>query len=127
MVNVDLDKVPQKSLAATMLVEIEALSKMQVFEEIEKGDQNILHIDGTKYNFEEIGGFQVSTGSGSYTLGLENMRSGEAQTYLDTFKNILEDMASLVVPENCIDKSIQKILFSFKGLMTDRTIMNSTF
>ena len=30
MVKVDLDKVPQKSLAATMLVEIEALSKMQV-------------------------------------------------------------------------------------------------
>ena len=85
MVNVDLDKVPQKSLAATMLVEIEALSKMQVFEETEKGDQNILHIHGTKYKFEEIGGFQVSTGSGSYTLDLENMPSGEAQTYLDTF------------------------------------------
>ena len=85
MVNVDLDKVPQKSLAATMLVEIEALSKMQVFEETEKGDQNILHIHGTKYTFEEIGGFQVSTGSGSYTLDLENMPSGEAQTYLDTF------------------------------------------
>ena len=48
MVNVDLDKVPQKSLAATMLVETEALSKMQVFEEIEKGDQNILLIDGKK-------------------------------------------------------------------------------
>ena len=127
MVNVDLDKVPQKSLAATMLVEIEALSKMQVFEEIEKGDQNILHIDGTKYNFEEIGGFQVSTGSGPYTLVLENMCSGEAQTYLDTFKNISEDMASLVVPENCIDKSIQKIIFSFKGLMTECTIMNSIF
>ena len=71
MVNVDLDKVPQKSLAATMLVETEALSKMQVFEEIEKGDQNILHIDGTTYN---IGGFQVSTGSGSYSLGLGNMQ-----------------------------------------------------
>ena len=85
MVNVDLDKVPQKSLAATMLVEIEALSKMQVFQETEKGDQNILHIHGTKYKFEEIGGFQVSTGSGSYTLDLENMPSGEAQTYLDTF------------------------------------------
>ena len=28
MVNVDLDKVPQKSLVATMLVETEALSKM---------------------------------------------------------------------------------------------------
>ena len=76
----------KKVLQQQMLVEIEALSKMQVFEEIEKGDQNILPIDGTKYNFEETGGFQVSTGSGgSYTLGLENMRSGEAQTYLDTF------------------------------------------
>ena len=42
-------------------------------------------LDGAKYNFEEIGGFQVSTGSGSYTLDLENMPSGEAQTYLDTF------------------------------------------
>ena len=126
-VNVDLNKMPRKSLAATMLVEIEALSKMQVFEETKKGDQNILHIDGTKYNFEEIGGFQVSTGSGSYTLGLENMRSGEAQTYLHTFKNILGDMVSLVVPENCRDKSIQKIIFSFKGFMTDHTIMNSIF
>ena len=77
MVNVDLDKVPPKSLAATMLVQVEALSKMQVFEEIEKGDQNILHIDGTKCNFEEIGGFQVSTGSGSYKLGLKNMHSGK--------------------------------------------------
>ena len=51
-------------------------------------------------------GQNVSIGSGSYTLGLENMCSGEAQTYLDTFENILEDMASLVVPENCTDKSI---------------------
>ena len=35
-------------------------------------------------------------------------------------------MASHVVPENCIDKSIQKIIFSFKALMADSTIMNST-
>ena len=74
IVNIDLNNVPQKSLGATMLVEIEAFSKMQVFEEIEKSDQNILHIDGTTYNFEEIGGFQVSTGFGSYSLGLGNMQ-----------------------------------------------------
>ena len=39
----------EKFLQQLLIVEIEALSKMQVFEEIEKGDQNILHIDGTKY------------------------------------------------------------------------------
>lgn len=42
-INVDLDKVPRKSLAATVLVEKEALSQMQFFEEIKKDDQNILH------------------------------------------------------------------------------------
>ena len=74
VVHIDLNNVPQKSLGATMLVETEAFSKMQVFDEIEKSDQNILHIDGTTYNFEEIGGFQVSTGFGSYSLGLGNMQ-----------------------------------------------------
>ena len=39
----------EKFLQQLLIVEIQALSKMQVFEEIEKGDQNILHIDGTKY------------------------------------------------------------------------------
>ena len=34
----------EKFLQQLLIVEIEALSK-----EIEKGDQNILHIDGTKY------------------------------------------------------------------------------
>ena len=42
-INVDLDKVPRKILAATVLVEKEALSQMQFFEEIKKDDQNILH------------------------------------------------------------------------------------
>ena len=55
------------------------------------------------------------------------MRSGGAQTFLDTFKNILGDTASVLVSENCIDKSMQKNIFSFKGLITDLTIMNSTF
>ena len=39
---------------------IETLSKMHVYEEIQKSNQNILHIDGRKYNFEEFNGFQDS-------------------------------------------------------------------
>ena len=33
--------------------------------------------------------------------------------YIRHIKHISENMTSLVVPENCIDKSIQKIIFSF--------------
>ena len=58
-----------------------------------------MHTDGTKCNFEEVGGFQLSTGSGSFTLGIETMRSGEADSYFETFKHMLEAMSSLVAPE----------------------------
>ena len=85
-----------------------------------KGSTNILHTDGTKYKFNEIGGFQVSTRSGSFTLGIEPMQSGEAETYFSTFKHLLEDMSSSVVPEDQVDDNVKKIL-------TDRTIMNSSF
>ena len=118
MANIDVDRVPGKSLTAEMLAKMEILSKVHVHEEVMKGSTNILHTDGTKYKFNEIGRFQVSTGSGSFTLGIEPMQSGEADTYFNTFKHLLEDMSSLVVPEDQVDDNVKKI-FTFKGLMTD--------
>ena len=94
-----MDRVPRKSLAATMLAEMETLSKIHVEKKLLKGQKNVLHADSTKYNFEEVGGFQISTGSGSFTLGIEPMHSGEADSYFETFKHMLEDIFSLVVPE----------------------------
>ena len=94
---IDVDKVPRKCLAATNFVEMETLSMIHVWEEPLNGQKKVLHTDGTKYNFEEVGGFQISTGSGSFTLGIEP--SGEADSYFETFKHMLEDITSLVVPE----------------------------
>ena len=61
----ELQKISSKTLIAEMLAEMEIVSKSQVHEVLTQGDSNILHMDGTKYNFEEIGSFQVSTESGS--------------------------------------------------------------
>ena len=36
-------------------------------------------------------------------------------------------MSSLFVPKDQVDDNLKKILFTFKRLMTDRTIMNSSF
>ena len=96
--NIDVESVPGKSLTAEMLAEMEILSKVHVHEEVMEGCTNVLHTDGTKGKFNEIGGFQVSAGSGSFTLCIEPMQSGESETYFSTFK-----------------------------LMTDQTIMNSSF
>ena len=86
-----------------------------------------MHVDGTKYNFEEIGSYQVNTSSGSYTIAIEDMFSGEASSYFNTMKDIFTDMSKLVVPEGQEDGDVQKNLFTFKGLMTDRCGVNGAF
>ena len=98
-----------------MFAEMETLSKIHVWEELLEGQKNVLNTDGTKYNFEEEGGFQISTGSGSFTSGIEPMHSGEADSYFEMFKHMLEDISSLVVPEEQVDQDVWEVLTSFKA------------
>ena len=58
-----------------------------------------------EYNFNEVGSYQVNTSSGAYTLGIEDMYSGEASSYYDTFKDLLMEM----------NEDVRQVLFRFKG------------
>ena len=118
---------PKKSLAATMMVEAEAISKMQVREALLTSENNILHTDGTRYRFKEIGSYQVNTSSGAYTLGIEEMFSGEASSYVATFRELLHELSTFVVPEKEHDEDVARMLVNFKGLMTDRCAVNGCF
>ena len=71
-----------------MMVESGMLALMQAGEAITSSESNVLHFDGTKLNFEEVGSFQVVTDSGSYTFDIEGMVSGEAECYFNTFHDI---------------------------------------
>ena len=125
--NKTASRLPGKSTAATMMVEAQLISKMQVREAMLNSEDNVLHTDGTKYKFKEIGSYQVNTTSGAYTMGIEEMSSGEAASYMGTFRNLLHEMSSLVVPDDAINADVQKILYKFKCLMTDRCTVNSSF
>ena len=92
------ERLPRKSLAAEMLAEMNLISKTQVGEAMLNSSNNVLHLDGTKYNFNEVGSFQVSTSSGSYTMGIEDMFSGEAQSYFNEIEGIFTSMANLISP-----------------------------
>ena len=81
MAAISCGKLPKKSLAAEFFSEMNLLSKAQVREAMLDSTNNVLHTDGTKYNFKEVGSFQVTTSSGSYIFGIEDMFSGEAQSY----------------------------------------------
>ena len=120
-------RLPQKSSAATMMVEAQIISKMQVRDAMLSSSNNVLHTDGTKYRFKEVGSYQVNTDSGSYTMGIEEMFSGEATSYMDTFRDLLAEMSRLVVPEDAQNSDVQNILYKFKCLMTDRCSVNSSF
>ena len=94
--NLNIGRLPKKSAASIMMVESRMLALMQAGEAITSSESNVLHFDGTKLNFEELGSFQVVTDSGSYTFGIEDMMSGEAECYFDTFCDILRE-ASVVL------------------------------
>ena len=87
-------RLPKKSSAAEMMVEAQIFSKMQVHDAMLASTNNVLHTDGTKYKFNEIGSYQVTTDSGSYTLGIEEMLSGEASTYMETFRQLLNEISA---------------------------------
>ena len=55
------------------------------------------------------------------------MCSGEADSYSEAFKHMLEDISSFVVPEEQVDLDVGEVLTAIKALMTDRTIMNKAF
>lgn len=98
LVGISCRELPKKSLAAELFSEMNLLSKAQVREAMLASDSNVLHMDGTKYNFKEVGSFQVSTSSGSYTLGIEDMCNGQAQTYMGEVKDLLTLMSELFSP-----------------------------
>lgn len=121
-------RLPKKSSAAEMMVEAQIVSKMQVHDAMLASTNNVLHTDGTKYKFNEIGSYQVTTDSGSYTLGIEEMLSGEASTYMETFRQLLNEISAFGSgKDGNSDENVRKILHNFKCLMTDRCAVNRPF
>ena len=125
--NLNVGHLPKKSAASIMMVESCMLALMQAGEAIAESESNVLHLDGTKLNFEEIGSFQVVTDSGAYTFGIEDMMSGEAQWYFETFRDILKEASALLTsPQECEGKA-SVMLATIKNVMTDRCATNASF
>ena len=123
----NIDRLPKKSVSSMMMVESRLLAQIQTTEAMLSGKRNVLHLDGTKLRFEELGSFQVVTESGSYSMSVEDMLSGEGECYYDTFRDVLTEMAALIVPDNQVEQKVRELLFPIKNIMTDRAAPNKTF
>jgi hypothetical protein len=60
LTNIEVDRLPQKSLASIIAIEAHVLSQAQAADAMLRQQGNCLHLDGTKKRFTEYSGFQVS-------------------------------------------------------------------
>ena len=97
LTNEKIERLPKKSLTATMPVEADLLSKMQVGAIPQNEPNSTLHIDGTTKKFSEYGTFNVTTGGTgkSLSLGYVQQCGGSADDYMDSTRNIFFDIAKL--------------------------------
>ena len=70
LTNEKIERLLKKSLTATMPVEADLLSKMQVGAILQNEPNSTLHIDGTTKKFSEYGTFNVTTGATGKSLSL---------------------------------------------------------
>ena len=124
--NVIIECLPRKSIASRFMVESHPLAQMRVTEAVMQGDSYVLHLNRTKLNFEELGSFQMVTPSGSYTMSIKDMLTRQAECYLDIFRDLLKDMAAILVPAEEVDDKVNKLLLSIKNIMTDRVVTNKS-
>ena len=133
LVNEEIDRLPKKSLTATMPAEADLLSKMHVGAILQNEPNSTLHIDGTTKKFSEYSTFNITTGSTgkSLSLGFVEQSGGTADDYMDLTRNIFHDIAKLLLPTDAKEDEVQhkcgELIMCLKNLQTDRHIVNKSY
>ena len=115
LVGVDVERLPKATFAKYMLLEARGLAQIHVASELSgESSQNTLHSDGTSKHGRGFTTYDISTNDGKVLVtGLREVASGDAESQLDLFKEILEDVFE-VTKENDISQSVKKSFVSIK-------------
>ena len=128
LVDTDVDRLPQKSLASILAVEAQVLAQAQAAEAILNSTTNCLHLDGTKKKFTEYSGFQVTNERGPFSLSHQIMPSGDADSYLKTTNKTFDELAESLAENEDDQKVISASLKSkINCIMTDRHVVNKSY
>ncbi|CAC5361729.1 unnamed protein product [Mytilus coruscus] len=124
-----VERLPKRTFSEIMLVEAKALAQMQAAEAMLTSECNTLHTDGTKRGGHEFGGVQVGTSFGQFSLGINEMVRGDAESFQLLIDSVLTDMSKILVKNsdaNLCKESRSKLILSIKNMMTDRHIVNQS-
>ena len=131
--NQNLERLPKKSVVSNMLVECERLGKIHAAKTILQGDNNTLHLDGTRKRFNEYSAFQFTTSDGSQglSLGFVDMPAGSADDYMCATKDLFSELAKLLVCKGASTREIEmkqgQLLKAIKNVQSDWHIVNKNY
>ena len=107
--NVNIGKLPKKSVVSNMMIECDQLAKIQVGNTILTGTNNTLHLEGTRKRFNTYSSFQVTTGDGQgLSMGFKDMPAGSANDYMTATKDLFAELAQLMLPKNSMATDVEE-------------------
>ena len=129
------ERLPSNGTLHRILNEAKFVAQTQIYQCLEEGGDpsnltgNTLHSDATTKFHHHYQGFQTTLRDGKQmTLGMVEVGSGDANTYMEAFKSVIGDIAEAVTGTNS-DKaqSIANLVTSLKNTMGDQGPTNSQF
>ena len=106
-----------------MLLVARILAQIQVADELTSADfiineENTLHSDGTSKKGHSYLTYDIKKNDGTVLVaGLRSVGGGDAQTQLNTLKEVVKDLGESVGDDNHF---VKKVFCSIKNLMSDR-------
>ena len=92
LANEEIDRLPKKSLTATVSAEADLLSKMHVGTILQNEPDSTLHIDGTTKKFSKYSTFNITTGSTGKSLSLGFWNRVVVQQLITWSKHVIFSM-----------------------------------
>ncbi|XP_070576213.1 putative protein tag-278 [Ptychodera flava] len=130
LLNVEIDRLPSKSLISMMQVEALVVAQAQAASEIlEQPPNNTLHSDGTRKKFIDYAGLQVTLpDKRSLSLGFQELLSGTADDYISATIDTFKELSEAVTDDDRDRRTIYaQLLLQSKNIMSDRHVVNRKY
>lgn len=124
--NISSDDLLKESFCRKMFKDCNSASTIQVADELLATPHVILHSDGSTRDGNKVIGFQITTNTGTRTLGLLDVHSGDSSSQLDAFNFIMDKLGDVLSDENSTQASKQ-LITRIKNTMGDQAATQKSF
>lgn len=125
--NCEVPRLPSAGMLSSLLVEMKQISQIHAATEIAKDAYTTLHTDATSKFGQKYTGFQATTATGTYSLGMSEMDIGSAARTLDVMKEMLQSVDQCCKSAGVLEGACSKMVANMKNTMSDRGSVEVAF